>query len=314
MILFMMEALALAVLLDLLMGEPRPMFHPTVWIGTLIGVLKEVAPKNYRRMYGFIMAFFCIGIMAVAGYAIPIILYGISPLLSLVVTAYLLKSTFSLSFLWDISYKIYGYLKDGRLDAARIELPALVGRDVSKLDADGMSSCVIESLGESFVDGILSPLFYFTLFGLLGAMAYRAINTLDSMVGYKDEKHRLLGFASAKIDDLANYVPARLSVLIIMFAAVFYTTPISSLKTALRDGRKAPSTNSGFPMSAFAGALSIRLEKAGYYVLGDGLRHCKVSDIPRALTLNKLLTFIVVIIVLAALYFTGLPLLSVGGA
>ncbi|HTY89884.1 MAG TPA: cobalamin biosynthesis protein [Methanocella sp.] len=303
---FIMEAFLLAVAFDLIFGEPRPLFHPTVWIGTLIGFLDRHAPKSLKRTYGVLMALFCICLAAIAGYIIPLLLYQVSPLVALLVTAYLLKSTFSLSFLWQISGDIHLDLKAGKLDAARAKLPALVGRDVSKLDEGRMASCVIESLGESFVDGIFSPVFYFVIFGLPGAMAYRAINTLDSMVGYKDEKHREVGWASARIDDIANFIPARLAVLLM---ALMSGHPIRSVKIAMRDGGNAPSINSGYPMAAFAGALGLRLEKSGYYVLGEGLKPCGVDDIPEAIWLNRLLAATLVIIIVAIICFTPLPLL-----
>jgi len=303
---FIVEAFLLAIALDLVFGEPRPLFHPTVWIGTLIGFLDRHAPGSFKRLYGALMALFCIGLAAAAGYFIPYLLYQVSPVAALLATACLLKSTFSLSFLWQISNDIYQDLMSGRLDAARAKLPALVGRDVSRLNESQMASCVIESLGESWVDGIFSPLFYFVIFGLPGAMAYRAINTLDSMVGYKDEKHVEVGRASARIDDAANFIPARLAVLLMALASCH---PVRSLKTSIKDGGKAPSINSGYPMAAFAGALGIRLEKLGYYVLGEGLKPCAADDIPKAIWLNRLLTAILAIIIIAALWLTPLPLL-----
>jgi adenosylcobinamide-phosphate synthase len=179
---------------------------------------------------------------------------------------------------------------------------------VSKLNADQMASCVIESLGESFVDGIMAPLLYFALFGLPGALAYRACNTLDSMVGYKDPKHLQIGFASAKTDDLANYIPARLAVPLMAVVAPLFGSPAVAVKTAMRDGRKPPSINSGYPMAAFAGALGLRLEKLGYYVLGEGLQPCTSADIPRAIWLNRTLSALLIVIVLAVMLLIGLPL------
>ena len=310
MIRFILEAFLLAVALDLVFGEPAPVFHPVVWIGTLIGFLDRHAPRAMRRLYGVIMALFCISLMAVAGYGITLVLYQFSPLLSLLATAFLLKSTFSFSFLWRVSDEIYKDLKAGRTEAARARLPALVGRDVSKLDEGQMASCVIESLGESFVDGIFSPLSFFAIFGLPGALAYRAGNTLDSMVGYRDEKHLKLGWASARIDDLLNFIPARLSVILIAVAAIAYGGPLRTIRIGLRDGRNAPSINSGYPMAAYAGALNIRLEKLNYYVLGEGLKPCGIDDIPRAIRLNQLLSALLVAIISIVLWLTPLPLIG----
>jgi adenosylcobinamide-phosphate synthase len=304
-----LEAFLLAVALDLVFGEPKPIFHPVVWTGTLIGFMDRHAPRHFKVLYGFFMALFCIGATAIVGYGITVILYSISPLLSLLVTAYLLKSAFSFSFLWKVSRDIYDDLRTGRLGGARSKLPALVGRDVSKLDEGQMSSCVIESLGESFVDGIFSPLFYFILFGLPGALAYRAINTLDSMVGYKDEKHIQVGMPSARIDDIANFIPARLAVLFIGAVAIIFGSPVRAVRIALRDGRKPPSINSGYPMSAFAGSLGLRLEKLNYYILGEGLKPCGVEDIPRAIRFNMALSAVLIILTTMLIYVTGLPLI-----
>lgn len=302
---FALAALLLAVALDLAFGEPRPIFHPTVWVGSLIGWLDRHAPRRFRRAYGVLMALLCIGLAAIAGIAIPGLLYRVSPLAALLATAYLLKSSFSLTLLWQTSADIGRDLLEGRPDAARAKLPALVGRDVSRLDEGGMASCVVESLGESFVDGIFSPLFYFAVFGLPGALAYRAANTLDSMVGYRDERHREVGWASARLDDAANFLPARLAVLLM---AALSAHPWRSLKTALRDGGNAPSVNSGYPMAAFAGSLGLRLEKAGYYVLGEGLKPCSADDIPKAVRLNRLLAAAIAALVAAAVWLTPLPL------
>jgi len=303
---FVLEAFLLALALDIVFGEPAPAFHPVVWIGTLIGFLDRHAPRHFKRVYGIAMALFCITLMAVVGYGIPLLLSMVSPFLALLATAYLLKSAFSFSFLWRVSWDIFRDLKEGELDAARARLPALVGRDVSRLDRGQLSSCGIESLGESFVDGIFSPLLYFVIFGLPGALAYRAINTLDSMVGYKDEKHREGGWASARIDDVANFIPARLATLLM---AIVSGHPLRSLKIATRDGRKPPSINSGYPMAAFAGGLGLRLEKLNYYVLGEGLKPCDVEDIPGAVRLNQMLSACIVIVIAAVLWFTPLPLI-----
>jgi adenosylcobinamide-phosphate synthase len=271
-------------------------------------LLERLVPRRFKYVYGFFLAFITIAATVLIGCGLSWLAYQVSPLLGLLVTAYLVKSTFSLSFLWRISREIFDDLKAGKPETARAKLPALVGRDVSKLNANQMSSCVIESLGESFVDGIMAPLLYFALLGLPGALAYRAINTLDSMVGYKDEKHLQIGFASAKTDDLANYIPARLAVPLMALAAPLSGSPVTAIKTAIRDGRKPPSVNSGYPMAAFAGALGLRLEKLGYYVLGEGLRPCTIDDIPRAIWFNRAVSALMVLIVPASTLLTGLPL------
>jgi len=303
---FMLEAFLLAVAIDIVFGEPHLNFHPVAWIGKLIGFMDAHAPRRFRRIYGIFMALSTVMLAVTIGYGTVMTLYQLSPFISLLATAFLLKSTFSLSFLWQVSWDIYGDLKAGRIESARARLPALVGRNTKGLDEGHMASCVIESLGESFVDGILSPLFYFALFGIPGALAYRAINQLDAMVGYKDEKHRETGWASARIDDLANFVPARLAVLMM---ALVSGHPIRAIKAAMHDGRKAPSINSGYPMAAFGGALGVRLEKLGFYVLGEGLRPCGVVDITGAIRLNQSLSAILAAAIAIALWLLPLPLI-----
>ncbi len=301
---FMLEAFLLAVAIDILFGEPHLNFHPVAWIGKLIGFMDAHAPRRFRRLYGILMALSTVTLTVAIGCGLVTALAGF-PLIPLLITAFLLKSTFSLSFLWQVSWDIYGDLKAGRIEAARARLPALVGRNTKGLDEGKMASCVIESLGESFVDGILSPLFYFALFGLPGALAYRAINTLDSMVGYKDERHRETGWASARLDDLANFVPARIAVLMV---ALVSGHPIKAIRAAMQDGRKAPSINSGYPMAAFGGAIGVRLEKPGFYVLGEGLRPCGVDDINKAIRLNQSLSALLVAAIAIALWLFPLPL------
>jgi len=127
------------------------------------------------------------------------------------------------------------------------------------------------------------------------------------MVGYKDEKHRETGWASARIDDIANFIPARLAVLL---TAIVSGHPARALKASLRDGGNAPSVNSGYPMAAFAGALGVRLEKLKFYVLGEGLKPCEVEDIPGAIRLNKIMAAALVAVVLAILWLLPLPLIG----
>ena len=154
-----------------------------------------------------------------------------------------------------------------------------VSRNTSQLTEEQVSSAVIETSSENFVDGILSPLFYFALFGpwgIIAAYVFKATSTLDSMVGYKDPQYLHLGWFSARFDDILNWIPARISLLPISIAAVLLSLvpafsrsldPVNTVRYSIKDGRKTPSPNSGYPMAAFAGAMSIRLEKPKVYVL-----------------------------------------------
>ncbi len=184
-------------------------------------------------------------------------------------------------------------------------LPALVGRDTASLSQGQASSAVIESLSENYVDGILSPIFYYVLFSPLGlgleaALAFKAVSTMDSMVGYKTEGLRELGFAGARADDLLNFIPARLSIFSIALARPLRAG--AALAAAIRFHGRTPSPNSGWPMAACAGALGLRLEKPGSYVLLDEGEEPQTSDVPLAIGLIQRAIFLILAAALLILY------------
>lgn len=295
---FWIQVLLLSVLFDILFGEPPAIIHPVVWMGKLISMLANRAPSRYRKLYGLFMVILCVGAAVLAGLAITSLGRNLS---GLIIAAYFLKSSFSIRMLLLSALSIKKDLDEGRLEKVRNDLKTFVGRDTSGLNAHQSASAVIESLAESFVDGILSPLFYFLLFGLPGALAYRMINTLDSMVGYKKEPFIELGFVSARLDDLANFVPARLSLLFILISSVIFGRPGGAVKTCIRDHNKTASPNSGWPMSAVSGALNVRLEKIGYHVLGDEYDAPEPFQIKRAVQIVGLSSFLVI----AGIFFIG---------
>jgi len=280
--LFGLDVLLLALAYDLLLGEPPARIHPVVWIGKLIAYLRIRMRPTYIQ--GFALAIVVIASTVLAGHFLVKAL-GSVPLLSLLVSAYLLKSTFAIRCLLQVSADI-GRMVDQDINEARKMLPALVGRDTAGLTHAQATSAVIESLSENYVDSILSPLFYYLLFqplglGLEAALAFKAISTMDSMVGYRTPDLKELGFAGAKLDDLANFIPARLSILPMALACPARAG--DAIGAALKYHGDTPSPNSGWPMSACAGALNIRLEKPGFYVLLPEGKEPKASDVPRAL-------------------------------
>lgn len=292
----LVSILLLAVAFDLFIGEPPAALHPVVWIGKVIGAIKKVAPASHRKAYGVFLATATIVFASAIGYlALVISMHPAIPqTFGYLIAAYFLKSTFAIRSLLLPAQKIYDDIVKNNLKSARADLLIYVSRDPSKLNANQVSSAVIESTAENFVDGILSPIFYYILlgpFGLVGAYAYKAVNTLDSMVGYKDDVHFELGYFSAKLDDVLNWVPARISVLFIATATLFAGISadgsrmgsfVHSIKSAKLEGRNTPSPNSGYPMAAASGALGVRLEKPKTYVLGDELNQPKPKDIKRA--------------------------------
>jgi adenosylcobinamide-phosphate synthase len=287
--------LLLAAGIDIFLGEPPAAVHPVVWIGKLINILKDAAPQTHRKLYGTAMALCCVFFAALLGYSVLYIaaLPGIPRVLALLLEAYFLKATFAINCLLSPAREIYSHLEADRLENVRELLPIYVSRNPSKLNTTQMSSAVVESVSENYVDGILSPIFYYALFGefgLVAAYAFKAVNTLDSMVGYKTEPYRELGYFSAKLDDVLNWIPARISVIFILAAAFTVAlvpkkqgkiNPLNSLKSALKDGMKTPSPNSGYPMAATAGALGVKLEKPDNYILGALYPPTEVKDIKR---------------------------------
>jgi adenosylcobinamide-phosphate synthase len=295
---FWIQVLIVAVLIDLISGEPPVFVHPVVWMGKLINIFVSRAPFNHRRLYGFFIMIFCTGAAASAGLAI--VSLGKGPV-SLVIAAFFLKSTFSIRFLLSEALEIKNNLENGMIEKVRRDLKTFVGRDTSALDEKQSASAVIESVSESFVDGILSPLFYFLLFGLPGALAYRMINTLDSMIGYRKEEFKELGYASALLDDAANWFPARLSLVFIFTGSIFLGKPLDALTTCIRDHNRTASPNSGWSMAATSGALNVRLEKIGHHVLGDRYGDPQAYQIKRAVYIVSFSS----ILVIAGIYFIG---------
>jgi adenosylcobinamide-phosphate synthase len=276
----------LAVAYDLLLGEPPARIHPVVWIGKLISFLRAHARPT--KAMGFALAAAVIIITVLAG---SFLVWAANPIpfLPILVCAYLLKSTFAMRCLLQVSSDI-GKMIDQDMNEANKMLPALVGRETAQLSKAQAASAVIESLSENYVDSILSPIFYYLLFapfglGLEAALAFKAISTMDSMLGYKTRGLKELGFAGAKLDDLANFIPARLSIL--FMALAHPGKAADTLRTAFRYHAATPSPNSGWPMSACAGALGIRLEKPGFYTLHEEGAEPQTSDIPKAIGFMK---------------------------
>lgn len=314
--------LLLAAVIDIVFGEPPAAVHPVVWIGKLINFLKNAAPKTHRKLYGTAMALCCVFFASLLGYTVLYIaaLPGIPGVLALLIEAYFLKATFAINCLLSPAREIYKYLEENRLEKVRELLPIYVSRNTSKLTKSQMSSAVVESVSENYVDGILSPIFYYAIFGELGlvaAYAFKAISTLDSMVGYKTEPYRELGYFSAKSDDVLNWIPARISVIFILTAAFTISllpkkgskiNPFDSVKTAFEDGMKTPSPNSGYPMAATAGALGVKLEKPDTYVLGASYPPTEIKDIKRVSQLITIASGFSLVAFVAVIQMAGIYL------
>ncbi|MDI9623284.1 MAG: cobalamin biosynthesis protein [Methanothermobacter sp.] len=292
-----MEVFILGILIDILLGEPPVYFHPVVWMGRITEKLKYKFGK--KKISGIILT----SIIFLA-FIIPILFINLLPwLLKILVSSFLFSITFSIRFFFKSIKEAKNELEND-IGKARLHISNLVSRDTSKLNKEQLTSAVIESLTENITDSIISPIIFFMILGLPGAIGYRVINTLDAMVGYKDEQNRSIGWFPAKTDDILNYIPARITGLLIVAAAFILRMDWKkSLKIMLRDSKLTPSPNSGYPMAAAAGALNIRLEKPGVYIIGDENNRPKTSAIADALKLSyvTISLFILPIIILGVL-------------
>jgi len=270
--------LLLALVIDLILGEPPAVIHPVVWMGKVIAFLtkpKNILSPGLQFLYGLVVVMVTIIVFAIPVFFLLRYLKGLNLVAYIVVAAAILKSSFSLKELRRAALTIKILLVENKLTEAAFELRALVGRDTSQLDKSQMVSAAVESIAESSCDSFFAPLFYFALLGVPGAIGYRVINTLDAMIGHHGE-FEYFGKFSARLDTVVNFIPARLAALTIVLASLICRFKAGSAwRIMLRDRRKTKSPNAGWTMSATAGALGVQLEKVGYYQLGD-------TDIPLA--------------------------------
>jgi adenosylcobinamide-phosphate synthase len=263
--------LFMAVAIDLALGEPPRVMHPVVWIGKVTSSLERLAPHSGPRaqfLYGCGMVLVTIGLFTVPVYFLLIYLRSWSFVAYVIVGAMLLKSTFSLRELRRVALRIKRLLLARKLPEARFELRSLVSRDTQGLPQPLIVSATAESVAENTCDSFVAPLFYFLLLGIPGAIAYRATNTLDAIVGYRG-KYEYLGKFASKLDDVLNFLPARLTGLLLVSAAFLSRRQAkTSWQVMVRDHSKTESPNAGWPMAALAGTLNVQLEKVGHYKLG----------------------------------------------
>ena len=263
--------LPLALLIDALLGEAPNRFHPVAWLGKLISLELRLRPHGNGRQLAFGIAAVIITAALIASPLILLSLYlqQLSTPVYILVSAYLLKSTFSLRGLWQAVEKVKTSLRSDRVAAARSDVTALVQRKPDDLNEGQLISATIESCAENLCDSFVAPLFYFAIFGLTGAVVYRIVNTFDSMIGYHGEWEYTGKFA-ARFDDVLNYVPARISALFILAAAaICASNAAAGWKTMITQHGNTESPNAGWTISAMAGSLGIVLEKAGHYRLGS---------------------------------------------
>lgn len=297
--------IALALLLDQLVGDPRWLPHPVRLIGTLQAGLEKVCRRliPQARLAGLVTVLIT---LAVTGGLTWGLLHGaglLHPLLSDLMAILLLHTTFAARDLARHAMAVQGALQRDDLVLARQRVAMIVGRDTAALDEAGVTRAGVESVAESLVDGVTAPIFYALLGGPLAAMLYKAINTGDSMFGYKNERYREFGWAAARLDDLANLLPARLTALLIPLAALLLGLKArASLRILRRDRRCHASPNSGFPEAAVAGALGIRLGGDSRY-FGRLVSKPTLGDALQPITARHLRDAVHLMLVTTALFF-----------
>ncbi len=273
----------LAFFLDTLIGDPRTRFHPVVLMGNLIAFLEKIL---YRRedsdgrkfFQGAVLVLLVLLISYGIACGILHFSYYLSDLLGTVwveniISALILCFMISPRSLADAGREIHGLLMDGNLQEARRKVGWIVGRDTDRLEVDGVSRAAVETIAENTVDGIISPLFFFVIGGVPLAVLYRAANTMDSMVGYRNEKYLYFGRAAARLDDVLNYIPARITGLLFVFSAwILGFDHRNAFLMMKRDADKHPSPNGGYAEAAVAGAMHIRLGGMNSYFGKESFR------------------------------------------
>ncbi len=298
--------LGAAFFMDAANGYPNTLYrkigHPVTWLGALIAFLDRILNKSStsdetRRQRGVFALILIIAAAATAAVLVTSLAAAI-PIFGFIVIIFAVGALLAARSLNDHVADVADALEDGGLEAGRKMVSRIVGRDPNTLDEAGVSRAAIESLAENFSDGVTAPAFWFAFLGLPGIAIYKAVNTADSMIGHKTERHLAFGWASAKLDDLLNLPASRLTALFLIIAAAL--TPSASAREAWaavrRDAKKHRSPNAGWPEAAMAGALGLQLAGPRSYngemindaVMGDGRRDATAEDIDRALRLYRL--------------------------
>lgn len=258
----------IAFILDLFIGDPRWLPHPV----SAISVIAKKSEYWLRRFFknefisGLLTFVFTLAIVLGSAYLLLKISLQYSRSLYELFSIYILFSGFALRSLLDHGYLIYNHLKEGDIKKSRNAVSLIVGRDSAELDEEGVVRASVESLSENLVDGVTAPLLFAFLAGPIGVIAYKVVNTLDSLFGYKNEKYLCFGRVSARLDDILNFIPARLTAFLVpIVSQLIGLNGVQSFRVLLRDRLNHPSPNSGHTESAFAGALNVQLGGVNYY-------------------------------------------------
>ncbi|GEQ19923.1 cobalamin biosynthesis protein CobD [Clostridium butyricum] len=309
--------LTIGFILDLLIGDPNNPFHPVRGIGLLASKLETIFRKllkNSLKIAGLIVWIITIILTFAITYGIIFVCMKINKYLGIIVQGIIIYFCISAKGLVVEGYKVIKYLNEGNIEKSRKQLSYIVGRDTESLDSKGITRAVIETIAENMSDGVIAPILFAGIFGAAGSMAYKAVNTMDSMFGYKNEKYIKFGYFPAKLDDLFNYIPARVTGILIIISSFFLKRDYkNSFKIYKRDRYNHTSPNSAHPEAAMAGALDIQLGGANYYfgkivekpVIGDKIKEIEINDVKKTaeiLYLSAVMGFILMVIIKFIIY------------
>lgn len=287
------QEIVLAYLLDLWIGDPKNFPHPVRWIGQAAGIMEVRARRFFLNPFiaGCVTTVLLLFITIGGAWFLLWILGRMHPFLEVCGSIYLMYACFSVRSLYDESKPVADYLHKGKINEARISLSHIVGRDTESLDERGIMRATVETVAENTIDGIVAPLFYACLGGAPLALGYKCINTLDSIFGYRNETYEWFGKFPARLDDVANWIPARIGgALMVLASWLCRYRGLNAWRIMLRDGGKHSSPNAGIPEAAMAGALGLQLGGSSNYqgisvnkpYIGDFHKNIEIDDISRS--------------------------------
>lgn len=306
-------ALVIGFLMDKILGDPSWLPHPIIWFGKAVAKCDKMFNSGkYKIMKGALVTLFLVSIVFLVFYLLIYFTSQFNFYLGLTVESLFIFYGIAGTTLIREGKAVFKEL-DKSLDAGRSQVSRIVGRDPSQLNREQVSAATLETMAENLSDGVVAPLFWYALAGIPGIMAYKMINTLDSMIGYKSEKYLEFGRFAAKLDDVANYFPARLTA----FLMVTASGSLRPVKYIFKYGRAHSSPNAGYPEAALAGILNVRFGGASVYFgekvekpfIGENQRPFTRKDIQKTVLVNRLVEIIAVLLLLVLIYFNKIPLM-----
>lgn len=318
--------LIIAFILDLIFKDPKGIPHPARMIGKIIKYGEISLRKIFRNgavsetIAGTVLTLFVVIISFIVPYVILSICYSINIIFGILVEVFLCFQILALGSLKEAAMKVYTELSTGSLNGARKNLSHIVGRDTEKLEEKGVVKATVESVAENTSDGVIAPLFYMLIGGASFGMLYKAVNTLDSMIGYKNKKYQYFGKVAARLDDILNIIPARITGFMYVLAALLSGFNYrKSYEILLRDRWNHSSPNSGYPEAAMSGALGIQLGGPASYFgevvdkkyIGDDDKEPNMEDIPKACMLMTIVSVLALVLMILA-KFAVLTIINYG--